>query len=30
MYFRFENEIKTLTATNKKSEVKEHAKQIPK
>jgi len=30
MYFRFENEIKTLTATSKEFEVKEYAKQIPK
>jgi len=30
MYFRLENEIKTLTATSKKFEVKEYAKQIPK
>jgi len=29
MYFRLENEIKTLTATSKKFEVKEYAKQIP-
>jgi len=28
MYFRFENEIKTLTATSKKIEVTEFAKQI--
>ena len=31
MYFRLENEIKTLTATSKKTfENKEYAKQIPK
>jgi len=30
MYFRLENEIKTLTATSKKIEVKKYAKQIPK
>jgi len=30
MYFRFENEIRIKTATFKKFEVKEYAKQIPK